>query len=309
MLVYVEQDIFQSPAQVLVNTVNTVGVMGKGIAKRFKTVYPQMYIDYRKYCENGSLDIGKLWLYKSENKWVLNFPTKKHWRNPSKIEYIEKGLQKFVDTYQDKGITSISFPQLGCGNGGLDWEEQVKPLMEKYLKNLPINVFVHLYSNKNNSMEHMNTKETLDWLHRSPGSLSIKQVWDELIQEIEDGDGVLDNNSIWKCSVIDIDDTSFTLENKYIYLEREGYHLTITYENLFDMWITLRDYGYLLSYDLPIEYSNNDEDIDAIFMLLNELSFIKYVTVLTSKGNEILGVMINNRNLPDVDDMEVSLFG
>ena len=78
MLVYVEQDIFQSPAQVLVNTVNTVGVMGKGISKSFKLVYPQMYKDYRMYCEKGLLDVGQLWLYKSDNKWILNFPTKKH---------------------------------------------------------------------------------------------------------------------------------------------------------------------------------------------------------------------------------------
>lgn len=128
MLVYVNQDIFKSPAQVLVNTVNTVGVMGKGIAKRYKEVYPEMYNQYRDLCENNLLQIGKLWLYKTDTKWVLNFPTKKHWRNPSKLEYIESGLQKFVSTYEEKKITSISFPQLGVGNGGLDWEKQVKPL-------------------------------------------------------------------------------------------------------------------------------------------------------------------------------------
>ncbi|OJF94697.1 macro domain-containing protein [Alkalibacterium sp. 20] len=144
MLLYVKQDIFESPAQVIVNTVNTVGVMGKGIAKKYKQLYPDMYKQYREYCEQGLLDIGKLWLYKDENKWILNFPTKKHWRNPSKIDYIEKGLKKFVSTYEEKGIYSISFPQLGTGNGGLDWETEVKPLVDKYLKNLPIDIFVHI---------------------------------------------------------------------------------------------------------------------------------------------------------------------
>ncbi len=66
------------------------------------------------------LEIGKLWLYEDKTKWILSFPTKDHWRNPSKIEYIELGLKKFVETYEDKGIHSISFPQLGTGNGGLD---------------------------------------------------------------------------------------------------------------------------------------------------------------------------------------------
>ena len=115
-----------------------------------------MYKDYRMYCEKGLLDVGQLWLYKSDNKWILNFPTKKHQRNASKIEYVEEGLKKFVATYQEKGITSISFPQLGCGNGGLDWEKQFKPLIEKYLKNLPINVFIHIYSEANTNMERMN---------------------------------------------------------------------------------------------------------------------------------------------------------
>lgn len=92
------------------------------------------------------LDIGNLWIYKSDTKWILNFPTKTHWRNPSKIEYIEQGFKKFVETYEEKGITSVSFPKLGCGNGGLNWEDEVRPLMGKYLKGLPIDVFVHIYS-------------------------------------------------------------------------------------------------------------------------------------------------------------------
>lgn len=76
MLMYVQQDIFKSPAQVIVNTVNTVGVMGKGIAKRYKEIYPDMYKQYQKFCEQHLLDIGKLWIYKSDTKWILNFPTK-----------------------------------------------------------------------------------------------------------------------------------------------------------------------------------------------------------------------------------------
>ncbi|GAA0615572.1 hypothetical protein GCM10009001_36010 [Virgibacillus siamensis] len=96
MITYVRKDIFESPAQVLVNTVNTVGVMGKGIAKTFKIMYPDMFKQYQILCEDNQLTVGKLWIFKTEHKWILNFPTKTHWRSPSKLAYIEEGLKKFV---------------------------------------------------------------------------------------------------------------------------------------------------------------------------------------------------------------------
>lgn len=146
-ITYVDYSLFDSDAQVLVNTVNTVGVMGKGIAKEFKKRYPEMFEKYKALCEKGKFDIGNLWPYNipDSDRLILNFPTKRHWRSRSKTEYIESGLEKFARTYEDKGITSISFPMLGSSNGGLDWETQVKPLMEKHLKDLPIEVRVHEY--------------------------------------------------------------------------------------------------------------------------------------------------------------------
>ena len=142
---YVKDNLFESEAMVLVNTVNTVGVMGKGIAKEFKRLYPKMFEEYQRKCANGSLDIGKPWLCKTSPKWILNFPTKKHWRNKSKVKDIEAGLKEFENICKSEGIESVSFPMLGCGNGGLDWEKQVKPLMEKYLAPLPIEIYIHLY--------------------------------------------------------------------------------------------------------------------------------------------------------------------
>jgi O-acetyl-ADP-ribose deacetylase (regulator of RNase III) len=139
----VTANIFESPAQTLVNTVNTVGVMGKGIAADFKRRYPEMFQIYKTFCAKKQFRVGQLYVYRTANKWVLNFPTKQHWRNPSKIEWIEACLKKFVETYTAQGITSISFPQLGCGNGGLSWDE-VRPLMERYLEDLPIPVYVHV---------------------------------------------------------------------------------------------------------------------------------------------------------------------
>lgn len=142
MIKYVSGSILDQDVQVLVNSVNCVGVMGKGIALGFKNKYPSMFKKYKEICNRKLLEPGKLLLLKETDKWILNFPTKDHWKNNSKLEYIENGLKKFTQTYKDKNITSIAFPKLGCTNGGLNWEEQVKPLMEKYLNDLDIEIYV-----------------------------------------------------------------------------------------------------------------------------------------------------------------------
>jgi len=145
MLTYKRTGLLEANTQTLVNTVNCVGVMGKGIAKAFKQREPNMFTAYKRICDDKLLEPGKLWLWRGSEQWVLNFPTKRHWRSPSKIEWVESGLDKFVQTFEAQGVTEIAFPKLGCGNGGLEWEE-VKLLMERYLSDLPIPVFIHDYT-------------------------------------------------------------------------------------------------------------------------------------------------------------------
>ena len=175
MITYVVDDLFTSPAKVLVNPVNTVGVMGKGIAYDFKRIYPEMFEKYQYFCEQGMFNVGQLWLYKTPRKWILNFPTKKHWIDKSKIVYIEAGLRKFADTYNEKGIDSISFPMLGCGHGGLDWEKEVQPLMEKYLQPLPINVYIHVMSFRKEAISslHIEKLQRLDKKAKATRFLTI----------------------------------------------------------------------------------------------------------------------------------------
>jgi O-acetyl-ADP-ribose deacetylase (regulator of RNase III) len=135
--------IFDSTCQTLVNTVNCVGVMGRGLALEFKMRFPDMYEHYRKACERRLLRPGKLLLYKETIPWILNFPTKDQWKYPSKIEFIEAGLSKFVDTYQELKITSVAFPKLGTSSGNLDWVN-VRRVMFHYLtplKNLQIEIY------------------------------------------------------------------------------------------------------------------------------------------------------------------------
>lgn len=145
-------NIFESKAQTLVNTVNCVGVMGKGLALEFKKRYPAMFMEYQRICKDGLLDIGKLWIYKMPNKWVLNFPTKYHWRQPSNEYFLEKGLDKFMSTYLDREIQSIAFPLLGSSNGGLDPEVSLR-IMTDYLQHCKIPVTLYIsYRPKRNEL-------------------------------------------------------------------------------------------------------------------------------------------------------------
>lgn len=139
----IEGNIFNSECQTIVNTVNCFGVMGKGIALTYRYLMPEMYLKYKKMCDDKILQTGKLWLYKHrQDKWVLNFPTKYHWKFPSKIEYIETGLQKFVSTYEEKQIKSIAFPMLGTTNGGLN-EQLVLEVMLNYLETCAIEIEIY----------------------------------------------------------------------------------------------------------------------------------------------------------------------
>lgn len=162
MIIYTNDNILLSPAQTLVNTVNTTGVMGKGLAKAFKLYYPNMFKKYYILCHSGNFTTGQLMLYKPElnsdllKRNVLNFPTKSDWRQPSKLSYVEDGLRKFTDKYQELGIKSVAFPPLGAGLGGLAWSA-VKSIMEKYLKNINIPVYIHTYRSKRQT-DKMNTE-------------------------------------------------------------------------------------------------------------------------------------------------------
>jgi O-acetyl-ADP-ribose deacetylase (regulator of RNase III)/uncharacterized protein YwgA len=136
-------NIFDSKASTLVNTINCVGVMGKGIALDFKKMYPEMYEEYVELCQNHKIKPGCPYYYTDFNGVsVINFPTKDHWRSPSRLSYIIDGLDWFRANYEKLGITSVAFPPLGCGNGGLSWE-LVGPVMYEKLSDLPIETEIY----------------------------------------------------------------------------------------------------------------------------------------------------------------------
>ena len=147
MLHFITGDLLQSKAQALVNTVNTVGVMGKGIALQFKENFPANNKAYIDACKLKSLVPGRLLMVTDKSihfglKEIINFPTKVHWKAPSKYEYVEDGLKALRILIQEKNIRSIAIPPLGCGNGGLDWAV-VKPMIVRHLGDLDIDVQVY----------------------------------------------------------------------------------------------------------------------------------------------------------------------
>lgn len=136
MINYTTGNLLAANVQALVNTVNTVGVMGKGIALQFKERFPENYKLYKSAAAGNELQTGKMFIVPTHRmdgvKWIINFPTKKHWRSPSKMEYVEQGLDNLVDVIAKYKIKSIALPPLGCGNGGLNWDN-VKPLIAEKL--------------------------------------------------------------------------------------------------------------------------------------------------------------------------------
>jgi O-acetyl-ADP-ribose deacetylase (regulator of RNase III)/uncharacterized protein YwgA len=133
-------DIFESRADALVNTVNTVGIMGKGIALGFKKRYPDMFEDYARRCERGEVRLGRPYIYKRLTlPHIINFPTKEHWRSVSKLSDIVRGLEFLAAHIRQWDVNSLAVPPLGCGEGQLEWRV-VGPTLYRHLKELPIAV-------------------------------------------------------------------------------------------------------------------------------------------------------------------------
>lgn len=138
------EDVLYSSAQTLVLPCNTVGALGAGLAKQFKEKWPEIEWPYKYMCKQFYFESNGLWVYKLESgRQILFFPTKKHWKYPSKLEWIDQGLMRLAKNWQRYGITSLAVPMLGCGLGDLQWPD-VYPLIVEWLDPLPIPVRVCL---------------------------------------------------------------------------------------------------------------------------------------------------------------------
>lgn len=276
MIEYIEGNIFHSPAQVIVNTVNTVGVMGKGLALSFKKRYPAMFDAYQKACDKHQLTIGKLMLYYAPDHWILMFPTKEHWRNPSKLSYLEAGLSKFVSTYADKGITSIAFPKLGCGNGELSWAD-VQPVMEKYLKPLPIPVYIYLGMDSTQTPEHLAQEENMDWLRKNARDLSFTGLCDDLRH----------GQTLLPYQVTASDDTyDIHWEAGLAFSSQAHATFHISEAELFDLWDSIREKRIFSIADYA-------PHVQVFFRLLQQLGYLSAIHLQDENGHMQSGYQIN----------------
>jgi len=179
-------DLLESKAQTLVNTVNCVGIMGKGIALQFKERFPEMFKDYMDRCKCNEVKLGKPYLFKKLfPPWILNFPTKDHWRSVSKLEDIIHGLSYLIRHHKEWGITSLAVPPLGCGYGQLEWKI-VGPTLYRYLSQLDIPVELYApHGTPQNEMaiEFLTQKgKTEVYADRKQSSDKIKPAWIAMVE-------------------------------------------------------------------------------------------------------------------------------
>lgn len=196
-IVEIHWNIFDSNCDFLVNAVNCVWIMGKWIALEFKTRYPDMFNDYKIKCQDNLLNIWQLLIYKWENKTIINFPTKKHWKDLSSISIIESWLKTLLKNYKEYGLKSIAFPQLWTSLGWLD-RNLVKERMYYYLNQME-DVYIEIYSfNKEsddalfnkliiklNSLNSINFKNEI-WLKEKEAKIFYRAFKDKTIKNMND---------------------------------------------------------------------------------------------------------------------------
>jgi len=147
MINYVQGNLLEAPTEALVNTVNEVGVMGKGIALMFSEAFPKNTQAYKRACEAKEVHVGHMFVTENSGlvhpRWIINFPTKKHWRGDSKLKWIQDGLQDLLRVIKEKRIRSIALPPLGCGNGGLDWPDVQREIETALAKLSDVEILVY----------------------------------------------------------------------------------------------------------------------------------------------------------------------
>ena len=201
MITFTQGNLLGADAEALVNTVNTVGVMGKGIALMFKEAFPENFQAYKKACDRREIEVGQMFVTERRQligpRWIINFPTKKHWRNPSKMEWIERGLEDLQRIIREKGIRSIALPPLGSGNGGLDWSEVREKIEVSLSKLSDVEVTVYEPTAKYQNVAKRQGVETLTPARALVAEL-VRRYW---ILGIE-------------CSLLEIQKLAYFLERK-----------------------------------------------------------------------------------------------
>ena len=277
MITYVVGNLLQSPAQVLVNPINTAGMMSKG---HFRRLYPAMLEQYRQLCEQQRLRIGDLWLYKTPHKWILNFPTRAHWRDVVKLDNIELGLEQFAAIYAEQGIVSASFPMIGAGLGGLDWQSVVRPLLEHYLEPLPIPVFIHLHEPDDRFTTQLDDDTLAVWLHGVPHIPAMSAVWADLlmITRQEPMLTALDDEQSFQINV--------DAEQNLILTGHDESPLELSTDLFAAIWETICAAGYVMPGDFPGSAAGSS----LLVSLLAQLDYVRPVWLARVNKPRVIGL-------------------
>ncbi len=284
MIVYVVGEHYQSPAQVLVNPVNTVGVMGSGISFDFKRFFPDMFSQYQDLCQQDRFEIGQLLLYKTAHKWILNFPEKRHYRANVRTEHIADGLKKFVATHSEYGITSASFPALGQDDENLDWERDIRPMMEAYLNPLPIIVYVHLdEANNSYAPQKRNVRSVRIWLNEQTQHVNFDKFWRDIQRLIQNKPTIRPfDKQIERFHVGVAKGKNQRGRNLVLRVNESPKPIFLSQSLLMDLWNYVTRTGYVLPQNLP---SGLNEYARYIIPLLSQLDYVD-ATQLWTVGSE-----------------------
>ncbi|AVV34635.1 Appr-1-p processing protein [Halomonas sp. SF2003] len=203
MIEYTRGNLLEADVEALINTVNTVGVMGKGIALMFKEAFPDNFAAYAAACKHREIETGRMFVTERDAllgpRWIINFPTKQHWRARTQMEWIESGLDDLKRVIRERGIRSIALPPLGCGNGGLDWED-VRPRIEAALSELEdVHVLVFEPTNQYQNVAKRSGVETLTPARALLAEL-VRRYW------------VLGN----ECSLLEVQKLAWLLERRIL---------------------------------------------------------------------------------------------
>jgi hypothetical protein len=237
-----------------------------------------MFREYKALCDRGELEPGSIWLWKGDSQWVLNFATKKHWRNPSKLVYVETGLKAFQAEYEQLGIREIAFPRLGCGNGGLDWND-VRPLMLEKLQDLPIPVYIHDFEKPIGRPEH----ELPLMAAHEPNSFT--DFLDDIREVIEKRGGWIDALKMQKQFKVYVDGDMTLCQHS------SCEDPLASREDLFRIWSLLLD-APVCRVDLP---DKPHENALKLFSVLAELPYARPVNIADKRGRNNLAIEFRRR--------------
>lgn len=289
MITHVIGDILQSPARVMVNEVNAVGVMGRGLAHDFKLCYPAMFEQYRDLCERGAFQTGPWMLYRTPHKWVLNVATRDHWRAKARLEDIRAALARFVDTYAERGITSVAFPRLGCEPGGLDWAREVRPVMENLLAPLPVSVTIHADDPDDPfvSANERNIRSVRAWLEGDPQPVSFARFWRDISRLLRDNERQFVTVPGGEAFTVGRDTGRKRSGRSLVVLTGAPKPVFLSERVLADLWTYVRSAGYAQPRQFPGGLADHAPHIIG---LLSALDYVRPVHLLDGGGAKQVGL-------------------